>query len=426
MSTRTSSNSRKRKADVDDSLSSGRKLKLTKPSPSSSSPAAHLPASCLAAILNFMEYAEVRRCLLAGKIMAVDAARHVEVLSIMNASELVPSAARRFANVTEINILSLIASTEADDEDQDGDILSADTATRSVPFLMTFPKLKLAFLGGLLWDGLGWSKKRYEEVICDEPKDHLAIFRGLVDHLCGAFRSRSLSLSLHIEGIVETHQLACHEDKRKDGHRCRRCWNVITSFPPDWVLNNIPDHYGYYSPARGGFCLSYSECIEALATRHDYSSLIQSRAAIECFLKMVEMLLGFDYVYPDVDAEKTHFIERVMSQGGRVGKTERQHQFFVRIHYISVKYMDYLKKFGAFIGPSVIGSIPKSELLSAVSPLGKVTKAGKKCILARVTFDGLVQLGFDLASKDHVLFDTLNEDALRDYHHRFGAKEEAS
>ena len=115
MSTPTStSSSRKRKADVDDELVSGRKLKIAKPSPSSS-PAAHLPASCLALILNFLEYGDVRRCLLAGKIMAVDAARHVEVLNIMNALELVPSAARRFANVSEINILSLVTPTEDDD-----------------------------------------------------------------------------------------------------------------------------------------------------------------------------------------------------------------------------------------------------------------------------------------------------------------------
>ena len=224
MSTGTSTTSRKRKADdalesADDgessSLLSARKLKVA----TAATTSAHLPASCLAAILNFMEYAEVRRCLLAGKIMAVDAARHVETLNIMNASELVPSAARRFANVTDINILSLVTPTE------DEGIRSVGTATRSVVFLTTFPKLKCAFLGGIVRepDVEEWTKFSYDHGYCTAPKDHLSVFRGLVEHLCGAFQSRSLSPSLHLEGGFERDQLACDEDEKEDGHRCRRC-----------------------------------------------------------------------------------------------------------------------------------------------------------------------------------------------------------
>ena len=216
MSTPTSTSSRKRKADAlefaDDAESPpGRKLKAA------ATPSAHLPASCLAAVLNFMEYAEVRRCLLAGKLLAVDAARHVEVLNIMNASELVPSAARRFANITEINILSLVKEAEeapVEDEVDDEFILSADTATRSAFFLTTFPKLKRTFLGGVYWDpGLNkWEKFPYYHTACIEPNDHLSVFRGLIDHLCGAFRSRSLSPSLHLGGVLRDNQLECHDD----------------------------------------------------------------------------------------------------------------------------------------------------------------------------------------------------------------------
>ena len=101
-------NPRKRKADAlvstsDDDDAEG------KSAPAPSPP--HLPAPCLAAVLNFMEYGNVRRCLLAGKAMAVDAARHVETLNVMRTSELVPSAARRFVNVSEVNILSLVTRT---------------------------------------------------------------------------------------------------------------------------------------------------------------------------------------------------------------------------------------------------------------------------------------------------------------------------
>ena len=172
-----------------------------------------------------MEYGEVRRCLLAGKIMAVDATRHVETLNIMNTSELVPSAARRFANVSEVNILSLITPAEGDDEDHGEDTLSVGTATRSVPFLISFPKLKRVYFGGI-WRRPGnenWSKVPYSHFDCREPEDHLSIFQGLVDHLCGAFQSRSLSPSLRLKGVLEEDQFECYETGRADGHRCRRC-----------------------------------------------------------------------------------------------------------------------------------------------------------------------------------------------------------
>ena len=406
--------SRKRKADAleaaDDAESpSGRKLKVA----TAATPSAHLPASCLAAILDFMEYAEVRRCLLAGKIVAVDAARHVETLNIMNASELVPSAARRFANVAEINILSLVASTDEDD------ILSAGTATRSVPFLISFPKLKRAFLGGLFWDGEEWSKMPYLPSICREPEDHLTIFRGLVDYLCGAFQSRSLSSSLHLEGVFERQQVKCHESRR-----CRRCWNVTTSFPLELVLEQIPKRHFFRS-----VCLDYSERIEALATRHDKPFLLQPQAVFKCFLAMTKAMIASGRVDSpresrgEFDDEKKSFIQRIESQGGwynRSGSVSR-----VSFHFISVKNMEALKKFSTAIGPSVMNTIAKREFLSAVPQFG-ATDDGKKRVLVRQTFEGLVQLGFDLASKDFVLIDPLNEAALKRFHDYFRPEEEAS
>ena len=350
MSTPTTSTSpRKRKADVDDESSSGRRLKLAKPSPSSSA-AAHLPASCLAAVLNFMEYAEVRRCLLAGKIMAVDAAKHVETLNIMNASELVPSAARRFANVTEINILSLVTPTETGGND----ILSAGTATRSVFFLTIFPKLKHAFLGGRFWDAHieQWSRILYTAAHVHEPKDHLIVFRGLVDQFCGAFQSRSLNPSLHLEGVFEKSQLDCDEIEREDDNRCRCCWNIVTSFPLDLVLEKIPQRFG------SGLCLSYSEQIEALASRHDKPLLFQPQAVIKCFLTMINNMFTFGHLFSRRDGgRKNSFIERINSQGGRIQTVENTPGIYVMaftFFFIPVKYMEALKRCLTVIGPSVM------------------------------------------------------------------------
>ena len=408
MSTRTSTSSRKRKADDGSASSpSRRKLKVADATTS----AAHLPAPCLAAILNFMEYADVRRCLLAGTIMAVDAARHVEVLNIMNASELMPSAARRFANVTEVNILSLVTPTDG------GTLfhtLSVGTATRSIPFLTTFPKLQSAFLGGIYWVAADekWKKNSYVHSHCLEPKDHLAVFRGLVDHLCGAFQTRSLNPSLHLKGVVKGGQLACE----KEDDPCRHCLNITTSFPLALVLEKIPERRSF------GLCLNYFERIEALVTRHDTPLIFQPQAAIKCFLTLAKKMFKTGYVHSGGDLDFS-FVERMESQGGEIDEWE--YGCYVKFGYITVEDMKALKRFATAMGPSVMSSIPKHELLSTL-PMCGVTKNGKKRVLVRQTFEDLVQLGLDLASKDFILVDPLTEVALRNYHHMFHSEEEAS
>ena len=136
--------SRKRKADAleadaleaDDSATDGAR----KSGPDADSQA-HLPSTCLAAVLNFMRYTDVRQCMLAGKMMAVEAARHVETLNITKASELVVPAARRFGNVTTVNVLCLISEISEDNRD---DQISCNTG-RSLPLI--HPKSRACFFG---------------------------------------------------------------------------------------------------------------------------------------------------------------------------------------------------------------------------------------------------------------------------------------
>ena len=149
--------SRKRKADVleaDGTATDGKR----KSAPDDDSPA-HLPAPCLAAVLNFMWYTDVRQCMLAGKMMAVEAARHVETLNITKASELVVPAARRFGNASEVNVLCLVSEIDEDDEENTDDQISMDTVARVIPFLASFPSLARVFLGGLYLESDGvWGR----------------------------------------------------------------------------------------------------------------------------------------------------------------------------------------------------------------------------------------------------------------------------
>ena len=65
------------------------------------------PAEVWGHILDFMFYEEVRSALLVCRLVANDAVKHVQTITIMKSSQLDAPAARRFPNVRELNIYCL-------------------------------------------------------------------------------------------------------------------------------------------------------------------------------------------------------------------------------------------------------------------------------------------------------------------------------
>ena len=151
-----------------------------------SSPFPHLPSSRLAALLNYLPFQDVRQCLLAGKVMAEDAAHEVETLNIMKASEMNAPAVGRFPNVSELNILSILSRhcIYYDGGDDDEVVLNVNAFRRVVPFMVQFSKLRRVFLGGRDEDnGLFTYSNHIGTAIT--PHDYQIIFRGLIENLCG-------------------------------------------------------------------------------------------------------------------------------------------------------------------------------------------------------------------------------------------------
>ena len=74
---------------VDDALPPSSSSQSPKPMP-------HIPAPVWGHVLDYMPYGEVRSALLLGKIIATEAAKHVQTLNIMNSWEMDVPAARRF------------------------------------------------------------------------------------------------------------------------------------------------------------------------------------------------------------------------------------------------------------------------------------------------------------------------------------------
>lgn len=220
-----------------------------------------LPATALAAVLDCLTYDEVRSCLLAGKAISIDAARHVHTLNIVKPAQMYSPAARRFENVEQVNILCLLG-----DVDEHGESLCPDAAARIVPFLIaSFPKLKGVFVGGP-WHNYergGWINTQYDHNNCSGPTNHRALFRGLVDAFCVALKTGSLPDSLAtLDGIsnrLGEAQHECQYEGEDPNRPCTFCRGICSNFPfndvidPDFdvCLSDI-DRYTIMKGRRGG------------------------------------------------------------------------------------------------------------------------------------------------------------------------------
>ena len=211
---------------------------------------AHLPAPVWGHVLDFMPYADVRLALLVGKPMAVEAAKHVQTLNIMKTVEMYIPAARRFANVEEVNILCLLEGTgemdEEDDEVYEKFTISEAASNRIPSFISSFPKLKSSFFGGVLLVEARATNVRYMYGsighTCVGPDNHREVFRSLVLSLLGAFNTGALRREVELPRLARSLQKAspCAEDSHDLGtHPCQRCRNCIQYLPKDSIYATI-------------------------------------------------------------------------------------------------------------------------------------------------------------------------------------------
>lgn len=394
----------------------------------------HLPATCLANVLNFMEYGNVRKCLLAGKAMAVEASRHVEVLNITAASELIPAAARRFANVSEVNILCLTKDSESDEEA--ASFLSAPTTTRAIPFLATFPKLAAVFFGEFSQDhddGL-WKFYNYTQLNCVGPSDHGTLFRAFVEHLCGAFHTKLLSPRIKIGGLGQMYQLQCTMGRHEDCYEqpdapCRCCRSIMKSFPLEFVLEMIPREHVYYwsalrlrlgrdAPGSRYYCISRSDAINIVSSRHADGLLFQSEAGKNFLVKLLRMATD---VLVDESGDESRFatdelednpvfIEEMIRRGAKYYVKDESGEKYVRVMYFWKEVMEDIAKIAALITPEVVSTIPRTTLAAEVGWLRLLGEKDGKVIIRRAAFDDLVRIGFAVEPNDFVLLDSTDYD----------------
>ena len=207
------------------------------------SPAQRLPPPLWGSVMDFMHYSDVRSTIAVCRSIANDAAAHVKTISIHHAAEMDVPAARRFTHVEEVNLLSVIVHGE-----RQRISFSAAAASQIVPFLTAFPMLTKCFVGGrrriFTPFHMGSRRREYSiTVINDGPDNHVELFRGIVTAFTGAFRSRSLSKTIDLYGVVSGVHLGpirdlCRDRTSEDpGHPCDFCRGICQHFPLRDVLD---------------------------------------------------------------------------------------------------------------------------------------------------------------------------------------------
>ena len=406
--------SRKRKADALEADGSAGDSPESKRKSDSS---AHLPAPCLAAVLNFMRYTDVRQCMLAGKMMAVEAARHVEALNITKASELVVPAARRFGNASEVNVLCLVSPIDEDDGADSDDRISMDTVRRIVPFLTSIPNLERVFLGGLYHtvieyytsqghrhtEDTVWYRYEYFFESCTDPNDHQVIFKTLIQNLIGAFQTKSLPQSLELDGILESGQLECTDNGTVEDpdNPCQFCRQMLSSFPLHLLLNPVA-HYRT-------FCVSHVDRIRTLLLRDGAEAALRSSGGVDMLLSCLDNAIPHTVFQSSKSEVDEAFLKRMKDQGARA--------FVTNPANLSIKWHRNKDSFfndffdlvnGTSLLQDVIKGIPRSRLLGKYS-----FKAS--AIFARQSFETLLGAGLQLDASDYIIVDPEKEPALARY-----------
>jgi len=370
-----------------------------------------LPPTIFGAAMDYLRYGEVRTALLVGKTIAHHAVKHVQTLNICNPYELNVKASRRFGNVREVNILCLIAFEHAFMYEHS---LVRDAATRSVPFLLSFPKLDTTFLGGIQilfadsdqLDRLEYdSKCQYSPTRCVAPDDHADIFRGLMMSLCGAFGSMALPQSLDLGGIHDGCR-ACSETNREPG--CNFCRDCCRSLPFHNVVDmNYLKIISPLSSQRAQDCISARDVLEIVSSRPGGREFLEGEISV---LRAYLATFGFEQVAESESPstkEREMFVHRMKELNATIPH---------RVYYAPLESLQFYLEHG--FKPSNMARRTLSLILqqrgrrSLYASNSSDYDASSREILAKASFDRLIAAGFGVEKDDFIVVDAAKEPAL--------------
>ena len=367
--------------------------------PSSSSqrpkPMPHIPAPVWGHVLDYMPYGEVRSALLLGKIIATEAAKHVQTLNIMNSWEMDVPAARRFANVTEVNILSLVRFRLGDEELWKDDFyLCGTTAERTVPFIVGFPKLQRIRAGGIEADSNfhTYANARHEFAGLIEADNSGEILQILISSFTGAFSTRLLPTT--VESLLGITSILQYTRPCRSGSAgiddpptpCGHCSKILKYFP---IKDLITPHKNDFT------CFSTLEELNMLADRQGFKERCR-----ELSEKYLVNFIGKSLI--DLLIEDNDLCERLQSMGVTAAD-----KLFSYLDSDGMAKIDRLVALG--FDPK---SVSQGSLYDTLRIVLEVDREFD--VYGKSTFEFLVSRGFPLAEADLILLDKAKEPALKE------------
>ena len=281
-----------------------------------------LPATCLASVLNFMLYSDVRKCMLVGRIMPNEVAKHVEALTIDTEAGMDVPAARRFPNVKELNICCLSASDQSSWE------FLPLAVPKVVPFLSLFRRLEQCFLGGIVGAPDRCVKDPLQE-FCEFSNftasgKHPAIL-ALAEALGGAYSTRLISAKLKFLGLgLGVDERGCEWPRRdNDDQPCRFCRSLCRHFPLEQVVFFESDYQG-----GGTVCLDRRVMFDIIGERSGAREFLASREVAQL---MVD-ILNEGESYLGMGASDDDFMACVEGRQGVMWLEEEEGRFRDILH----------------------------------------------------------------------------------------------
>ena len=360
-----------------------------------------LPLPILGSVMDYLRYGDVRKAILVSRNFC-EAAKHVQTLNLCKTVEMHIPSARRFTNVTEINILCFLKSSGLDmgeDEQLDSE-LDQNCLRRIIPFLAAWPgRLEKVFIGGLSTRFNDRFIYWPDEVILPEAPDHFDIYQSLIESFCGAFETGALPGTMKLEGI------RCLRYEERFGPQCLHCLHILRQFPLRQVLESLALPVG---ARMGNGCISDKKSYEMVTARPRGKELMLSMQQD----LLSRHIFGFSYelidqyVDDEDDEEESYAIfDTFMRRMTDAGVTNADHI----LHLAPEKIQNLQTLLGYGCKPQ---SLSREFIKSKLRNLSQRV-LDPKLMISKKTFDELVRMGFLFEEGDFVVVDVFTEPVFR-------------
>ena len=227
------------------------------------------------------------------------------------------------------------------------------TLLRIIPFLVSFPRLEKAFVGGG-YDRNG-EKLQYSTDYCIELHNNL--FRILVEQFCVEFKSGGLPPKLHLRGILpesmDDSRFYCQDFHEEEGDykdetkACSLCSSICAHFPPHAVIGTFS--CCFFPHHQTSLCISDAERIRRVGRRLGFPFQAETAVIADFLESLPNIIRKYEVVVPSQSDAIFELARQLKEEeqpyalrSDRILDVSKDHKFI--FHYVSEEGLGKLKK----------------------------------------------------------------------------------